>query len=139
MIKDYERPAVRHFEPQWFWQLAVWKLEEDYQAATTLVPAGFVWDGGSVPLPFRTIFSPTGKLFYPSSVHDFALACGVEWRAAADLLRQELLETTTMHPWRVAVVYWGVRAWGPVRGFVRPLKVRFQTFLSGLKSTPKST
>ncbi len=40
------------------------------------IPKGFIFDGASVPRMFWVSFSPTGILFIPSVIHDFAYRNG---------------------------------------------------------------
>lgn len=38
-----------------------------------MVPKGYIFDGASVPRPLYVLFNPTGRLFYASLAHDFAV------------------------------------------------------------------
>ncbi|HIC43474.1 MAG TPA: DUF1353 domain-containing protein [Sulfurimonas sp.] len=44
-----------------------------------MVPKGFIFDGASVPKPLHWFFSPTGILFIPGIVHDFAYRYDYLW------------------------------------------------------------
>ena len=54
-----------------------WLLLEDWECTllgkdyTYIIPAGFVFDGASIPRLFWNILSPTGYLFMAGLVHDF--------------------------------------------------------------------
>lgn len=64
----------------WIWLTAFrsFELVEDYTLyipwldVTLLVPAGFVFDGASVPRFLWPIFAPTGVLFIAAIFHDFS-------------------------------------------------------------------
>lgn len=54
-----------------------WEVVEDYTLkhpvfAEITVPSGFVFDGASIPKIFRNLLSPTGALFVPGLIHDYA-------------------------------------------------------------------
>ena len=62
----------------WVWMSKPrrWELLEDYEIevpgyGTIMVPAGFIFDGASVPRPFWSFLSPTGLLFIPGLFHDY--------------------------------------------------------------------
>jgi len=71
----------------WHWQGFVreWELLEDwhYQLPNNepiiILPKGFTFDGVSVPRPFHWFLSPTGVLFIPGLVHDFAYRYDYLW------------------------------------------------------------
>jgi hypothetical protein len=39
---------------------------------TVLIPRGFIFDGASIPKLLRGLLSPTGLLFIPGLLHDYA-------------------------------------------------------------------
>jgi hypothetical protein len=62
------------------WVLAIqtreWRVEEDWtctlrDGTEILIPAGFVFNGASVPKPLRMFLSPTGVLLIPALLHDY--------------------------------------------------------------------
>ncbi|MES9901129.1 MAG: DUF1353 domain-containing protein [Sedimenticola sp.] len=111
------KAAVTKFDARHWWQLPIWKLEEDLVCATGTVPAGFPSDGGSVPFGLRWLVNPTGDVFYPAFKHDYDLKeSKLPWVVAAKNFRVDLQVMTTMHPIRVAGVYYGVRLWGVILG-----------------------
>ena len=63
----------------WIWISATrkFKVREDYTYyipwldVTVLIPAGFIFDGASIPRMFWPLLSPTGILFIPGLLHDY--------------------------------------------------------------------
>ncbi len=56
-----------------------WEVCEDWKFTTPddkiiQIPKGFVSDGASIPRILRFILSPTGLMFIPSLIHDYAFA-----------------------------------------------------------------
>lgn len=54
-----------------------WEICEDWTFTTKdgtklFIPKGFIFNGASIPRFFRFILSPTGLLFIPSVIHDYA-------------------------------------------------------------------
>ncbi len=68
------------FSGFWRWLTAkrTWAVAEDWQFLLPggdpiyVIPAGFVFDGASIPRIFWWFLSPTGLLLIPGLVHDFA-------------------------------------------------------------------
>ena len=62
----------------WMWLMGTrhWKLAEDWQFRMEgdwyVIPAGFTFDGASIPKFLHTWLSPTGVLLMGGLVHDFA-------------------------------------------------------------------
>lgn len=54
-----------------------------YNGDIIVIPKGFCFDGASVPKLFRSLLSPTGILFIPGIIHDYAYTydqlIGVKW------------------------------------------------------------
>lgn len=62
---------------RWFFYTRKWEMSKDwcfvlFSGVTILIPKGFQFDGASVPKPFRSLLSPTGILFIPGIIHDYA-------------------------------------------------------------------
>lgn len=60
----------------WMTQPRRWELLEDYVLdlpgfGKIMVPAGFIFDGASIPRIFWVFLSPTGLLFIPGLFHDY--------------------------------------------------------------------
>jgi hypothetical protein len=61
----------------WVWLVSTrqWEIYEDYvfefDELQLFIPKGFVFDGASIPKPFRSILAPVGLLLIPSIFHDF--------------------------------------------------------------------
>lgn len=71
--------SVNWFIGLWRWVTVIrmWRLEFDWSyhlpnGITINIPAGFEFDGASVPSIFWSILSPTGLLLIPGLIHDFA-------------------------------------------------------------------
>ena len=77
-------PINSHDLPRWerikAWLLTPrqWELVEDYCLyvdylhAEIMAPAGFIFDGASIPRPFWPLLDPTGILLIPAIFHDYA-------------------------------------------------------------------
>ena len=67
------------FRATWTWIRSTrkWEVIEDFyytlkDGTTVLIPKGFIFDGASIPKLLRGILSPTGLLFIPGLLHDYA-------------------------------------------------------------------
>jgi hypothetical protein len=67
------------FKATWVWLTVTrkWEIKESWRyklknGVTIIIPAGFIFDGASVPRTFRQFLSPTGLLFIPGLLHDYA-------------------------------------------------------------------
>lgn len=57
-------------DPFWFW------IDPNDPYVSYGVPKGFIFDGSSIPQIFWNVLSPTGYLFIPGLIHDFAYRYG---------------------------------------------------------------
>lgn len=63
---------------RWLAYIREWVLLEDWyfilpdKKTKIVIPAGFDFDGASIPRPFWSILSPVGLLLIPGLVHDYA-------------------------------------------------------------------
>ena len=60
----------------WFCYTRRWVVLEDWyftlpNGDVIMIPAGFEFDGASVPKPFRGIISPVGPMFLGGLIHDY--------------------------------------------------------------------
>jgi hypothetical protein len=68
---------VNAFKRMWVWLVSTrqWEIYEDYvfefDGLQLFIPKGFVFDGASIPKPFRAFLAPVGLLLIPSVFHDF--------------------------------------------------------------------
>lgn len=85
LIVDYgatKMPKVIPLPVKKRWERRRWLLIEDWECTllgkdyTYIIPAGFVFDGASIPRLFWNILSPTGYLFMAGLVHDFVYKHG---------------------------------------------------------------
>jgi hypothetical protein len=74
------------FKRAWIWLTSSrqWKVEENWffilpNGVLIVIPAGFIFDGASIPRMFWAFLSPIGILFLPSLVHDFAYKYDLLW------------------------------------------------------------
>lgn len=61
-----------------------WRLTEDWlhtlpDGTVIIIPAGFIFDGASIPRPLWTVISPVGLLFIAALIHDFAYRYDYLW------------------------------------------------------------
>ena len=72
--KSVKNPFYRIY--QWIFSIRQWRLTEDWHytlrdGTTIFIPAGFTFDGASIPRPLWMLLSPTGLLFIPGLIHDY--------------------------------------------------------------------
>jgi hypothetical protein len=68
-----------------------WQLTENWRYKTTIdgkeeelvIPAGFDFDGASIPRPFWALLSPTGLLLIPGLIHDYGYKYDMVWKLDA--------------------------------------------------------
>lgn len=68
-----------------------WQLTENWRYKTTIdgkeeelvIPAGFDFDGASIPRPFWALLSPTGLLLMPGLIHDYGYKYDAVWKVDA--------------------------------------------------------
>lgn len=68
-------PIVAHY--RWVTSIRKWEVLEEWSyilpdKTNIYIPAGFEFDGASIPRIFWAILSPVGLLLTPGLVHDFA-------------------------------------------------------------------
>jgi len=61
---------------RWLTQVREWRVVEPWyftlpDGTEIVIPAGFQFDGASVPAVFWSVLSPTGLLLIPGLIHDF--------------------------------------------------------------------
>jgi len=66
-----------------------WKLAEHWEytlenGVTIVIPRDFDFDGASIPKPFWALLSPTGLLFIPGLIHDYAYKYDQLWQRNTD-------------------------------------------------------
>jgi hypothetical protein len=112
------------YTPEWKVVMNFWIILPDYQAI--LIPAGFVFDGASIPKIFRGLLSPVGVLLVAAMVHDYAyqhhyIMFGEHGppikkkymsKAEADSLFLEIADYTNGLPWLNRIAYLAVRQYG---------------------------
>jgi hypothetical protein len=73
-----QRPTVKKIGKYTF------ELVEDFTAEGVTVPAGFIFDGASVPRLLWSAFNPVGELFEASIIHDYMYKNAIETKKTAD-------------------------------------------------------
>ena len=87
-----------------------WRVVEQFRH----VPAGFEFDGASVPRAFWAFLDPASEGFEAACLHDYAIAMGRPWRDAAIAFRADLV-CYGVARWRAQVAYRAVIIWGALR------------------------
>lgn len=82
-----------------------------------VVPAGFIWDGGSVPRLFWNLVDPWGAASKAYLLHDWLYSTQDRSRLVSDAILMEAMEVLGVAFWKRKVIYRGVRlggwvAWG---------------------------
>jgi hypothetical protein len=88
-------PIPTKDQPNWLAKLLAfifevrkWRLEKawtyDYEGKTLVIPAGFDFDGASIPRPFWAILNPIGLLLIPGLIHDYGYRYQQIWRLDED-------------------------------------------------------
>ena len=111
------------------WLLGVrhWEIAEDFNYEINdvkyVIPAGFKFDGASIPKFLRTFFSPVGVLLMGGLVHDYAYkyACLkrtgkealliVDQKRADEIFRDICIEVNGFYAMNY-LAYWSLRAGG---------------------------
>ena len=112
--KLVDRPlGVKAFGDARFW----WISEEltwvgDDSGLSAKVPVGFVTDFASIPAPFRSIFSKTGRYRTAAVVHDYLYWTQSCSRKEADDAFKEIMREFGVQRWRRWVIHKAVRGGG---------------------------
>ena len=75
--------SIRRWELQadWYWYFDTDNIE-------VIVPAGYIFDGASIPRIFWFVLSPTGLLLIPGLIHDYAYEHDYILTSAGDKYRE---------------------------------------------------
>lgn len=118
-MKTFKQPAVRGFcnpegEP-WV------RLVEQYEQAGICVPAGYCYDGGSIPRFAWSVIglSPFGIILGAATIHDWAY-CNAGWvseddwipKRVADKVFYDLMLKADIKRHRAFLAYWAVKLFG---------------------------
>lgn len=68
----------------WLLEVRRWEILENWEfplpdGKRIIIPKGFIFDGASIPRAFWNVLSPTGLLFIPAIIHDFAYRYDYLW------------------------------------------------------------
>jgi hypothetical protein len=98
-----KHPIARYFT--WICFRRRWELMEDWsydfetQGQLIIIPKGFEFDGVSIPKCLHWFLSPTGVLFIPGLIHDFAYRYGYIWVIDEHGKVQKYQEGSSRHFW----------------------------------------
>lgn len=84
-----------------------WRVLENFRH----VPAGFEFDGASVPRLFWAFLDPASEAFEAACLHDYNLAIGMPWNTAARVFRADLI-CYAVPRWRAYISCAAVLLWG---------------------------
>ncbi len=94
-------PFVRYLF--WIQYRRRWQVMEDwsyeFKGKKIVIPKGFVFDGVSIPKFFHWFLSPTGVLFIPGLIHDFAYRYGYIWIIDEMGVPAKFQEASSRHFW----------------------------------------
>lgn len=111
----------------WFWGVRTWRITKDFEFTlkgdTYIIPAGFEFDGASVPKFLASWLSPVGVLLLGGLVHDYAYkyatlkrkgkgTLGTLNQKQADVIFRDInIEQNGMHLLNY-LAYWALRIGG---------------------------
>lgn len=111
----------------WFWGVRTWRIAKDFEFTlkgdTYIIPAGFEFDGASVPKFLASWLSPVGVLLLGGLVHDYAYkyatlkrkgkgTLGTLNQKQADVIFRDInIEQNGMHLLNY-LAYWALRIGG---------------------------
>lgn len=87
-----------------------WRVLENFRH----VPAGFEFDGASVPRIFWAVLDPASEGFEAACLHDYNLSIGMPWKRAAREFRADLV-CYGVPRWRARMIARVVELWGALR------------------------
>lgn len=94
-----------------------WKLLEDYVTPYGNIPAGFIFDGASVPRFLWWFADPASELFEGACIHDYYYVNAVDKKEVADHAFYQTLLNYNVRPWKAFIAYQAVKVFG--RGMYR--------------------
>jgi hypothetical protein len=73
----------------WFYEVRKWTLTDNWtyrlkDGPVIVLPAGFFFDGASIPRPFWAILNPIGLLLIPGLIHDYGYKYDQLWQLDGD-------------------------------------------------------
>lgn len=89
-----------------------WRLLEDFANPYQVVPAGFVFDGASVPRMLWSFLDPAGEAFEAACVHDYFYETGLKTKEFADKAFKLMLILYGVNERKAEVAYRAVRRFG---------------------------
>ncbi len=99
---------LEHIPAQKWWQPTMWRLLQDVTFDICEVPAGFTFDGASIPRVLWWLFSPSGRYMKAALLHDYLIETQTVSRAQSAQMFYKEMEKLGVILWRRAAIYWGV-------------------------------
>lgn len=87
-------------------------VKSKYSNDRITVPVGFITDFASSPFIVWSFIPKWGKYGKAAIVHDFLYQTKQRSRKEADLIFKEAMIVLKVAPWRVFLMFWGVRLFG---------------------------
>jgi hypothetical protein len=113
LVPDADKRIFASYNPA---DPTVWRLESAYCRATSLgliaVPAGFVWNGCSIPRALWGLLPPWGSYSGAALIHDWLYSKRQGHRSDADRVLLELLIEDKIQPEIAMLFYRSVRVFG---------------------------
>ena len=91
------------------------QVDGDFKAAKKnfIIPAGFIYDGSSIPRIFWSILGAApGRFLEASCVHDYLYRTGCVPKETADIIFRNYLELTQCSENRATIMYYAVMLFG---------------------------
>lgn len=89
-----------------------WELLEPFQNPYQVVPAGFVFDGASVPQMLWSFLDPAGEAFEAAAVHDYLYETSLKTKEFADKSFKMMLLLYGVNERKAEIAYRAVRRFG---------------------------
>lgn len=89
-----------------------WELLENFKNPFQEVPAGFVFDGASVPQMLWSFMDPAGEAFEAACVHDYLYETSLKTKDYADKAFRSMLLRYGVDAYKAEVAYRAVRRFG---------------------------
>lgn len=90
------------------------------------VPAGYCTDFATVPRPLWSILPPVGRYGKAAVIHDYLCDTEERPRKESDMIFREAMEVLNVTPWKITIMYLGVRLWSISAPFRQWLRCLFQ-------------
>jgi len=110
---------VAFIAPKKWTERAKWELLEEYEShnGNVTVPVGFISDGATIFWALRWLFSPTGKYFGATIIHDYIIEGEGQgdWDKANKEFEEEM-HHLSVDNWMKSIMVWAVKLWTQLTG-----------------------